>query len=497
MTIRLRLTLLYSGILAVMLLLFGAVLYSSLHLYIFKELEHSLKEQTDVLQKNVNYKLRLNPSGWNLYIQLDDFDTVQSGMYLQVINLVSGETIKSINLRNVELPFSTKDLKAKKDPYFVTAIIHNSPFLIYNDALIINGKVVGVLQSAYNISVISLFFSILRLVLIVLSVIVVFVASYMGWLFSKRALKPIYTLINATEQIQNSDDLGKRIQDYNNHDEVGLLSKTMNGMLERIQTMYGALDSSYIVQRRFVADASHELRTPLTSINGNAEFLRKIWVTYINAPAKLLDKQEIEISIEAINDIIDEANRMGRLVNDLLTLARTDAGLQIKRIEIEMKPIVEAVVRKAQLFPKLIELKVENLELLDNLHIIGDKDYLQQLIFIFLDNAFKFTKDGFVEINVIRSADKIALIIRDTGIGMDVTEIPHIFERFYRADSSRGITPGPGLGLSIAKWILDEHRGTVEIVSDKSIGTSFYIWLPIFIPSKQEEALQLQKLKQL
>ncbi|QGQ96491.1 sensor histidine kinase [Paenibacillus psychroresistens] len=484
MTIRLRLTLLYSGILGLVLLLFGALLYNILHFYIYKELEHSLKEQTADLQENVNYKFRINSTGWSLSIKLDDFDTLQSGMYLQLINFTSGEIAKSINLNGVDLPFSTEGHDPNKG-YFVTANIHNSPFYIYNDSLIINGTEVGILQAAYNISVISLFFSILKLVLVVLSVFVVSIASYLGWLVSKRALKPIYSLIRETELIQNSDDLARRIHYDNKHDEVGLLSKTMNGMLERIQMMYAVLDGSYITQRRFVADASHELRTPLTTINGNAEFLKKIWGTYLHNPS-LIELKEIEISVEAIHDITDEAMKMGKLVNDLLILARTDAGLQIVRTEIELKPIVEAVVRKLQLIPKLIEWKMENLEMLDNLQVMGDKDYLQQLIFIILDNAFKFTENGLVELRVFKLADRVGLMIRDTGIGMDPNEIPHIFERFYRADSSRGITPGTGLGLSIAKWILDEHQGTVEVVSEKGIGTSISIYLPILNPESNK-----------
>jgi signal transduction histidine kinase len=302
----------------------------------------------------------------------------------------------------------------------------------------------------------------------------------MGWLLSKRALKPVYSLISATDQIQKSEDFGIRIKHNGSQDEIGLLSKTINGMLERIQTIYGELNNSYATQRRFVADASHELRTPLTTINGNAEFLKKIWTSMANQPNRLPKDEEIEMSVEALNDITDEANRMVRLVNDLLALARADAGLQIKCEIVKLKPIVDSVVRKAQLIPKDVELKSENLDIMREVLIKADKDYLQQLLFIFVENAFKFTSEGYVEINALRSADKIGLMIRDTGIGMNAHEIPHIFERFYRADSSRGLTPGTGLGLSIAKWILDEHEGTIEIISNKGEGTSFLIWLPIY-----------------
>ncbi|MCQ6562759.1 hypothetical protein [Paenibacillus mendelii] len=161
MTIRLRLTLLYSGILASTLLLFGIVLYSFLQFYLYSDLRSSLKDQTRELQENVKY----NPLGWNLFIRLDEFDTAHTGMYIQVINLNNGDRARSINLGIVELPFSQKTLEEKKQGYYVTAKIQNSLFLIYSDPLILNGNVVGVLQSAYNIGVLSEFLSILRALL--------------------------------------------------------------------------------------------------------------------------------------------------------------------------------------------------------------------------------------------------------------------------------------------------------------------------------------------
>ncbi|MFD0675549.1 MULTISPECIES: sensor histidine kinase [unclassified Paenibacillus] len=491
MTIRLRLTLLYSGILAFTLLIFGVALYFFLQFYMFNDLKKSLRDQTDQIQKYVAYQLELSPKGWNLFNRLDDFDTVSSGMFIQITNFTSGYKTKSANLRNVDLPFSSEVLQDKREGDYSTVSIHNSPFLIYSDLLRLNGELVGVLQVAYNVGVIGSFLSSLRWILCILSVIVVSLATYLGWLFSRKALKPIYSLINATKNIKNSEDFGTRINHKGPVDEIGLLSETMNNMLERIQSIYGELDQSSTTQRRFVADASHELRTPLTTINGNAEFLNKVWGSLSQKLNHLPEKEEIEISLEALNDITDESKRMGRLVNDLLSLARADAGLQIKREVYELKPIIETVVRKAELIPKSVEWKAEKLELLRDICILGDRDYLQQLLFIFIDNAFKFTAEGYVKLIVERLGNKIGLMIKDTGIGMDNNEIFHIFDRFYRADSSRGKTPGTGLGLSIAKWILEEHKGTVEVTSCKGRGSAFMIWLPIYINPNVQKHLDL------
>ncbi|OPH58379.1 histidine kinase [Paenibacillus ferrarius] len=483
MTIRLRLTLLYSGILGFVLLIFGLCLYFFLQFYMFNDFKKTLRNQTTQIQRNVAYQLELSPKGWNLLIQLDDFDTVSSGMYMQITNFTSGYKTKSSNLRKVDLPFSTELLQNNRVGYYSIESIHNTPFLIYNDPLLLNGKLVGVLQAAYNVGVIESFLTNLRWILCILSLFVVALATYLGWLFSRKALKPIYTLIHATKNIKNSEDFGIRINYKGPLDEIGLLSDTMDKMLERIQTIYIELDKSSETQRRFVADASHELRTPLTTIHGNAELLYKMWQSLRLKLAHQAEREEVELSIEALQDITDESRRMGRLVNDLLSLARVDAGLQINKEILELKPIIEKVVRKAEFIPKSVSVKwsAENIELLRNLYISGDADYLQQLLFIFIDNAFKFTLEGSVKMDVERSGNKIGLFIQDTGIGMDDDELVHIFERFYRADTSRGKTPGTGLGLSIAKWILDMHEGAVEVTSCKGRGSVFTIWLPLYV----------------
>ncbi|NOV04297.1 HAMP domain-containing protein [Paenibacillus sp. LMG 31457] len=481
MTIRLRLTLLYSTILGFALLVFGIALYFFLQFYIFNDLKKSLRNQTDLIQKNVAYQLELSPNGWNLFIRLDDFDTVGSGIFMQITNITSGYKTKSSNLWNVDLPFSTEDLQKKKEGFYSSVSIHNSPFLIYNHPLILNGKLVGVLQAAYNVGVIRNFLSSLQWILCMLSVFVVLLAMFMGWLFSKRALKPMYFLINATKNIKNSEDFSTRINYKGPQDEIGLLSETMNSMLQRIDSIYGELEQSSATQRKFVADASHELRTPLTTINGNAEFLIKLMKSLHEKLCDLPEREEIEISLEALNDITDESRRMGRLVNDLLSLARADGGLQINKEVYELQPIVETVVRKSEFIPKTVDWTVENIESLLGVYILAYRDYMQQLLFIFIDNAFKFTYQGYVKMEFERNGNRIGLIIKDTGIGMDSDELIHIFDRFYRADSSRGKTPGTGLGLSIAKWILDEHDGTVEVTSYKGRGSVFKIWLPIYI----------------
>ncbi|MNR30879.1 Alkaline phosphatase synthesis sensor protein PhoR [compost metagenome] len=128
------------------------------------------------------------------------------------------------------------------------------------------------------------------------------------------------------------------------------------------------------------------------------------------------------------------------------------------------------------------EWQVGDLEALEDAIVQGNRDYLQQLLFIFIENAFKYTPTGTVTIEAIRRNSFIGIRVSDTGIGMDKEDIPHIFDRFYRADLSRGVTTGTGLGLSIAKWIIDEHDGSVEVTTRKDEGSTFLIWLPANFP---------------
>jgi signal transduction histidine kinase len=344
---------------------------------------------------------------------------------------------------------------------------------------------VGVLQVARIVNNIEEFLQNLKYMLLLAGVFTTALAASLGWFLAKKTLQPIEVVIDATRQIQNSEDLNLKIEYFGPQDEIGRLTETINGMLGRIQVSYENLADSIRAQRRFVADASHELRTPLTTIRGNVDLLRKIWNPLEDGP-ELDEESKMSLSLEAIHDISEEAERMSRLVNDLLTLARSDAGIQMAKESIELLPIIAEVVRKAQFFPKSVRFEVGEFAALENVFVIGNKDYLQQLFFIFLENAFKYTMEGCVRLDVTRTDHQVGIRISDTGLGLDEAEIPLIFERFYRADPSRGVISGTGLGLSIAKWIMDEHEGSIEVMTMREEGTTFVIWLPAYSPTFDE-----------
>ncbi len=153
-----------------------------------------------------------------------------------------------------------------------------------------------------------------------------------------------------------------------------------------------------------------------------------------------------------------------------------------RRSRLRFMPLVQEVVRRAQLLEHTADWQVGDLDALEHAIVQGNRDYLQQLLFIFIENAFKYTPVGTVSFEASRTDSFIGIRISDTGIGMDKEDIPHIFDDFIVQIYPEGLTSGTGLGLSIAKWIIDEHGGSVEVTTRKDEGSTFMIWLPANFP---------------
>lgn len=298
-----------------------------------------------------------------------------------------------------------------------------------------------------------------RIMLLALVVAGLSTALAGAWAIAGGALRPIARMTETARAITHSRDLSHRIAAPRHHDELGRLAATFNAML-------GSIEAAAQAQQRFVADASHELRAPLTAIQGNLELLRR------HRAMPEADRRE------ALAEAERETSRLTRLVADLLALARADAGIAIQRRPVDVDTVVLEVFRTARQLARGQTLALEPFEPVE---VMGDEDRLKQLLLILLDNALKYTPpDGQVTLGLRHCGDHVEALVRDTGIGIAADDLPHVFERFYRADPARSRdSGGTGLGLPIARWIARQHGGDVIIASVLGRGTIAIIRLPL------------------
>ncbi|MCJ8013365.1 HAMP domain-containing histidine kinase [Paenibacillus sp. KQZ6P-2] len=490
MSIRLRLTTWYTCILAVTLILFGSAVYGVVHYYTFSKVKDNLVEQRNQIVPNINFnfsqgKLKIDVGG---LAATPDFQASQ--IYGQLHDYKNNRDIITENLANIKSTFPVPSAKnattyAKSKPFEVIKLSGN-PFMVYQQPVVVQDQVVGFMQLGMYIGHEEELLQTLKSILIISATIMVLMATTFGLFLARKSMAPIGKVIEAADQIQKGSDLSVRIAYEGPQDEIGQLINTVNNMLGRMEGFYKNLEESYAAQRRFVSDASHELRTPLTTIRGNVDLLQKMWSKDASERPNLNEETLHTMSLEAVGDIADESKRMSRLVSDMLSLARADTGRTFEKEPVPLEILVEEVARRAQMLPRQAEWITGDFSILNGIYVNGNKDYMQQMLFIFIENAFKYTPEGKVVFDAFVYQNQVGIRISDTGIGMDKEEVPHIFERFYRADQSRGVTEGIGLGLSIAKWIIDELEGSVEVVTRQGEGTTFIIWLPIVFPTPLE-----------
>jgi two-component system OmpR family sensor kinase len=262
------------------------------------------------------------------------------------------------------------------------------------------------------------------------------------WFAVGSALRPLQAMASVATEVGRTHDLRRRLPRVRPRDEVGRLTDAFNDMLGRLE---GAQES----QRRFVADASHELRTPLTSIRGNAGLLQR------EPPPPPADARE------AVEDIVAESERMSRLVDGLLVLARADAGQELCRDAFDLARLAEPVARRAGLSASLEEAPVT-----------GDADALTRLAWILADNVRRHGGGEGVLWVRRRVPGGALLVVSDRGPGIPPGEEERIFERFHQPDVSRS-SGGTGLGLAIARWIVTRHGGRIWAGNDPAGGAVF------------------------
>jgi two-component system OmpR family sensor kinase len=288
------------------------------------------------------------------------------------------------------------------------------------------------------------------------------VAGIGGWFLAGRSLSPVVGMADRARQI-GVDNLSERLPVANPRDELGRLAGTFNELLAR-------LERSLIQQREFMADASHELRTPVTTAR-----------TAASVALQQPSRAEAEYR-ETLAIIEQEATRLSRIVDDMFTLARADAGsYPVRLVPMYLDEVVDEVVRAARVVASTREVTIDA----DSVHpapLTGDEDLIRRLIVNVLDNAVRYAPSGSsVRVALDHAGDGYALSVSDHGPGIPSEAQARIFERFYRVEEarSRGRDGGAGLGLALAKWIARAHGGDVALAASSRMGSTFVITLPV------------------
>ncbi|GGH61534.1 sensor histidine kinase [Rothia aerolata] len=303
-----------------------------------------------------------------------------------------------------------------------------------------------------------------------------FASIALSWVMVTRTFEPLAQVERTAARIA-AGDLTQRMNNYNPYTEIGHLSVSLNKMLSQIEKAFDAQKRSEVKMRRFVGDASHELRTPLVSIRGYSELYRQGALPNEEAVASAMSR------IEA------ESKRMGQLVEDLLTLARIDERRETENRQVSLLSIATDASNDA--FATAPDREVEVVGLQDGAEptealVYGDEMRLRQVVANLMTNALRYTPEGSpLEIAVGTSVQddgtRLAEVqVRDHGPGIHGEERQRVFERFYRADTSRTReTGGTGLGLSIVAGIVEQHDGSVEILETPGGGATFALRFPL------------------
>jgi two-component system, OmpR family, sensor kinase len=457
-SIRLRLALLYSGILALTLIALGVVLTVSVSQVNLRTLENALRDEASRLIYTRGFQLdRLGFDGRRI---------AEPDTYLQTVDPSGAIIARTTNLGDFRLPVDSDDLQSASNGESWTDIVTTDTgrLYVFNQPIVLRGQLVGVMQLARSLAEQDESLETLRNALLIGSVFVVVLAFVIGWVLSGAALRPIQRITDTAQIIGAQRDFDRRVDYRGPPDEVGQLATTFNGMLNELQGAHLQTEQTLQQQRRFVADASHELRTPLTTIRGNLGLLRR------RPPIAEEDQ------LAALSDMTDETDRLIRLTNDLLVLARSDAGRSLRHEPVPIAPLMDDICRQAKL---LGEQHAIECEAVPDVSVIGDQDAIKQVLLILLDNAFKFTPGGGTITLGAACADRVAAIrIRDTGPGIPPETLPHIFERFYRSDEAR-TGSGAGLGLAIAKELIEAQHGQIAVESELGKGSTFTVTLPL------------------
>lgn len=453
-SIRLKLTAWYIAILLASLGIFGVAAFLAMRKGIEKSVDENLGGQADGVEEVMARVLQEGPA--RLQDKLSEHQELrEQADFLQVCDHNGHWIYRSRLMTHYEVPVPAK---ASVSAYNLTSA--DLPLRVLLREMSAGGQTYRI-QVAMPMDDFYDAIDRFKSVVLFLAPLLLVAATSGGYWLSRRALAPVDHITRATQEI-NSSNLAKRLEVPKSGDELQRLSQTLNTMLARLEASFNRIT-------QFTADASHELRTPLALMRTTTE-------------VSLRTSQTVSDYREAHEEVLAELEKTSSLVEKLMLLARADAGVEtLQHLPVNVADCLREACKDGRILAQTKQLSfTQNIDS-SSLFVEGDSHALQRLFLILIDNAVKYTPSGgSVTVGLKRSDGSVIAEFRDNGIGISGEDLPNVFDRFYRADKARSREfGGVGLGLSIARWAAEAHRGSIEVQSTPGSGSVFRVRLPL------------------
>ena len=466
-SLRARLTVWYVSVLAVVLVGVSIMIHVLLGRELYDRIDENLRAVTGIAVTSLDNDLREGQSVVDA--ARSTAAELQSNQAMLAIYDAAGTLLAEAGRdEELQLTLPTTDRITSAEPILYTAVESDEDD---RHRIAVRRAVVGPSRTQYvivggtDLEATEDELASLRRVLLSVVPLALVIAGIVGWFLARHSLSPVMMMAERARRI-GVENLGDRLPVSNPHDELGRLAATFNELLDRLAT-------SFSQQRQFMADASHELRTPVATTRTAATVA--LQVPHRNESDYRETLQLIELQTE----------RLARMVDDMFTLARADAGdYPMQLTPMYLDELIEEVARGARVLADAKNVAIDVVTDADgDAPFTGDEDLIRRMIVNLIDNAIRYAPAGStVTVTLLRSNGHYGITVSDRGRGIPALAQPHIFKRFYRSDVARGRAAGDvsgaGLGLAIARWIARLHEGDVSLVDSSAAGTTFQIRLP-------------------
>lgn len=459
MTLRLRLALGLSALVVAAAALFGVFVHQTVYRIARDELQQRLAEESRAILDRFGSSRR--------GLVLPGEATARLEFFAQARDAAGSPTVIAPDLTAVSrpLPISPDGATAvlRGRPWSELVTVDNASLLVHTEPVVDGNSVIGVVQIARSFEGEEATLGALNGQLAMGLVILTIVAFGLFWSAMGVSLRPLERLTVAVEGLRNRREFGRRLKAVYADGEAGRLAMAIDGLIAEADGAYTRARANLTDQQRLFAQVAHELRAPLTAIRGNLGLLQR------GAIVPDADRAEI------LRDAIDEAERLTRLVNELALMSRASAPQGMRLEPLHLRDLVFDVARKARMLAPERRLIADAV---DDAMALANRDAIIQTLIILIENAAKFTPPGgTIGLQLRRAAGATELVVRDNGVGIAPEVLPAIFEPYNSGDAARN-PDGLGLGLAIARQLIEAQGGTIRVESERGKGSTFTLALP-------------------